>query len=132
MLIAFVVAVAAAAAAETTGSDPTVAIIGAIGALIVAILGALGVFVNTANTRADKLSGESRSVMQQRVDDALAGEEQMRRERDEARAETVTANRDRDRWMSLWSDEQSRANKLEVRLAVCEQQNTRDRNGEGQ
>jgi hypothetical protein len=121
MFLAFATAAAAGAAAD---NDPTVAIIGAIGAMIVSIVTALGIYIKSADARADRLNTA-------RVDDAVAGETQLRKERDEANERTNRAYKERDRWMEMWATEQARANKLEVRLAVCEKNGTQDPTGAG-
>jgi threonine dehydrogenase-like Zn-dependent dehydrogenase len=106
--------VIAAAAASGAGTDESgVAIIGAIGALLVAVLGALGVYIKYVGDRADRLN-------EARVTDAVSGEEQLRKERDEARQQTADAYKERDKWMNLWAEESARANRLETRVTVLE------------
>jgi hypothetical protein len=75
------------------------AVIVAIATLIGAVFTGIFKFLQSYDGRTDKATASSLSTMASARDDAIVGEERMRLERDEARRETLTANRRADRWM---------------------------------
>lgn len=86
------------------------AVIAAIAALITAVFAGIYKLVQGYEGSNDKTRDASLAVMAASRDDALAGEERMIQERDDARRETAAANRRADRWME-------RAQAAELKLA---------------
>jgi hypothetical protein len=85
------------------------AVIVAIATLIGAVFTGIFKFLQSYDGRTDKATASSLSTMASARDDAIAGEERMRLERDEARREMGKAYKERDRWM-----ERARTAELEL------------------
>jgi hypothetical protein len=113
-----------AAEAAALNESGIAAIIVAISALIGAVFTALFQVIKYGGERVDKSTSESLRTMAQSRDDAIEGEkraiadrDRLIQERNDARAETATAYKERDRWMTLWQTEQETTNRLRVELA---------------
>lgn len=95
------------------------AVIIAIATLIGAVFTGIYNFLKNYDGRMDKATGESMKQLAARTDDALAGEERMRLERDQARAETVREREEKNKWME-------RATAAELKLARMRARNDDD------